>query len=137
MHINTHRIERSSQVGVKITIKVASLQVYAELNDTEPATKIADTLPFEGEVRTWGDEIYFTIPVSAGEENPKEIVDMGDIGYWQPGKAMCIFFGPTPASQGDEIRPASPVSIVGRVSGDPKVFKGVSDGEKIEVALAD
>ncbi|MCP4252701.1 MAG: hypothetical protein GY775_04700, partial [Candidatus Scalindua sp.] len=89
-------------------------------------------LPIENTVNTWGDEIYFTIPVtSALDEAAKEVVEKGDLGYWPTGKAFCIFFGPTPASQGNEIRPASAVNIVGRVEGNADVFKGVRDGENI------
>jgi hypothetical protein len=67
------------------------------------------------------------------DETAKEVVEKGDLGYWPTGKAFCIFFGPTPASQGDEIRPASAVNIVGRVEGNTDVFKGVHDGENIKL----
>jgi len=108
-------------------------EVYAELSDENPETARAiwDALPIEARASTWGDEIYFSIPVEAGAENPKEVVEMGDLGYWPPGSAFCIFFGRTPASRGDEIRPASPVNVVGRISGDPRIFKKVQSGEKV------
>ena len=115
----------------KITITIEDLKVDASLNDSKTAQKIWDALPIEGSVNTWGDEIYFSIPVNAGLENAKAVVSEGDLGYWPPGNAFCIFFGPTPASQGDEIRPASPVNIFGKITGDPKVFKKVSSGAKI------
>ena len=124
-------------MGTKIIIKVSGLEVEAELNDTQTAQKMAEALPFCAEANTWGDEIYFTIPVSAEIEDAKEVVEKGDIGYWTVGKAMCIFFGPTPASKGEEIRPASPVNIVGRVKGDPALFKSVKDGAKIEVVAVE
>ena len=117
----------------KITITTEDLKVYASLNDNKSAQKIWDALPIEGRVNTWGDEIYFSIPVDVGLENAKTVVSEGDLGYWQPGNAFCIFFGLTPASQGNEIRPASPVSIFGKVTGDAKVFKKVSSGAKIIV----
>ena len=115
----------------KITITVGDIKTRAQLNDSKTAQKIWDTLPIEGGVNTWGDEIYFSIPVNAGLENAKAVVSEGDLGYWPPGNAFCIFFGLTPASQGDEIRPASPVNIFGKVIGDPKVFKKVRSGAKI------
>ena len=115
----------------KITIKTEDLKVDAGLNDSETAQKIWDTLPIEGRVNTWGDEIYFSISVNIGVENAEEVVSEGDLGYWPPGSAFCIFFGLTPASQGDEIRPASPVNIFGKIIGDPKVFKKVNSGAKI------
>lgn len=117
----------------KITITVKDVKMSAELNDSETAQKIWKALPIEGSVNTWGDEIYFSIPVNAGLENAKAVVSEGDLGYWPPGNAFCIFFGLTPASQGDEIRPASPVNIFGKVIGDPKAFKKVSSGAKIIV----
>ena len=115
----------------KITIKTEDLKVDAGLNDSNTAQKIWEALPIEGSVNTWGDEIYFSIPVNIGAENAEEVVSEGDLGYWPPGNAFCIFFGPTPASQGDEIRPASTVNIFGKIIGDPKVFKKVSSGAKI------
>ncbi|MGR3175930.1 MAG: cyclophilin-like family protein [Candidatus Scalindua sp.] len=85
-------------------------------------------------MNTWGEEIYFEIPVkSVLDDTAKEVVGKGDLGYWPTGKAFCIFFGPTPASQGDEIRPASAVNIVGRVEGDVEMFKSVRDGTNIKL----
>ncbi len=108
-------------------------EVHAELSDENPETARAiwEALPIEARANTWGDEIYFSIPVEAGAENPREVVEMGDLGYWPPGKAFCIFFGRTPASRGDEIRPASPVNVIGRISEDPRIFKKVRSGEKV------
>jgi len=115
----------------KITITVGDVKMSAELNGSNTAQKIWDILPIEGRVNTWGDEIYFSIPVKVGLENAKAVVSEGDLGYWPPGSAFCIFFGLTPASQGDEIRPASPVNVFGKIIGDSKVFKKVSSGAKI------
>ncbi len=115
----------------KITITTQDLKVEASLNDSNTAQKIWEALPIEGSVNTWGDEIYFSIPVSVELEKAKAVVLEGDLGYWPPGSAFCIFFGLTPASQGDEIRPASPVNIFGKIIGDSKVFKKISSGTKI------
>jgi len=115
----------------KITITIEDLKVDASLNDNKTAQNIWDALPIEGRLNTWGDEIYFSIPVKVGLENAKAVVLEGDLGYWPPGNAFCIFFGLTPASQGDEIRPASAVNVFGKIIGDPKVFKKVSSGAKI------
>ena len=116
----------------------SSGEVQAELTDENPETAKAiwEALPLEARANTWGDEIYFSIPVSIEAENPKAVVDLGDLGYWPPGNAFCIFFGPTPMSRGDEIRPASPVNVFGRVIGDPKVFKAVRGGEKVRLERA-
>lgn len=113
-------------------------EVYAELSEESPRTAQAiwDALPLEARANTWGDEIYFSIPVAVEAESPREVVEIGDLGYWPPGSAFCIFFGPTPASRGGEIRPASPVNVFGRVLGDPRVFKKTRGGERVRVERA-
>ena len=121
----------------KITIRVENIKANAELNDSETAQEIWEALPIESNVNTWGDEIYFSISVKIGLEDAKAVVSEGDLGYWPPGKAFCIFFGPTPMSQGDEIRPASPVNAFGRIMGDSKIFKKVAPGAKIIVEKAE
>jgi uncharacterized protein len=117
----------------KIRIKAGGVEAIAELNDTVTASKIWDALPIQEHGSTWGDEIYFGIPVSCEYENPQEVVELGDIAYWPPGSAFCIFFGRTPASRGMEIRPASSVNVFGKLIGDPKVFKRVADGETVVI----
>lgn len=116
----------------------ATGEVYTELTDENPATAKAiwEGLPIEGRANTWGDEIYFTIPVKIDEADGQEVVQLGDLGYWPPGSAFCIFFGPTPASRGDEIRPASAVNVFGRIEGDPAVFKKVRSGASITIERA-
>jgi len=109
-----------------ISIVIGGETVPAELNDSETASEIAGKLPIETGFSTWGDEIYFSIPVKRGAENPKDVVDMGELGYWPPGNAFCIFYGATPGSTADHIEPASAVNPIGRVTGDPKVFKILS-----------
>jgi hypothetical protein len=120
-----------------IRINAGGVELTAELNDSNTAQKVWDALPIEARASTWGDEIYFSIPVDHEQENGREVVDMGDIGYWPPGNAFCIFFGPTPASIGKEIRPASPVNVFGKLSGDPKVFKKVSSGARVRIEKAE
>ncbi len=121
----------------RIKITAGEVEAFAELNDTDLAETIWGALPIEASASTWGDEIYFEIPVSAGNEVPQETVDMGDLGYWPPGSAMCIFFGPTPMSQGDEIRPASPVTVWGKLEGDPTIFKTVTSATAVKVTKAE
>lgn len=117
-----------------VKIRAGTVEMPAELHDTPTARAIVEALPLNGEVRTWGDEIYFPVPVSAPlDATAKDIVEAGELGYWPTGKAFCIFFGPTPMSQGTEIRPASAVNIVGRVAGDVTAFKGVADGEPVRI----
>ena len=116
-----------------IRIRVGEIELDAELNESETAKAVLEALPFEGGFNTWGDEIYFEIPVQAGPEDPQETVALGDLAYWPPGKAFCIFYGKTPASSGDEIRPASPVNPIGRVLGDVTVLKGAPRAEGIVI----
>ena len=116
----------------KIRILVSNLKGEAELNESKTAQMIWEALPIEAKANLWGEEIYFSIPVKAGQEkDAREIVSSGELGYWPPGTAFCIFFGPTPASRGDEIRAASAVNIIGKVLSDPKGFLKVKDGAKI------
>jgi hypothetical protein len=117
----------------EIKISAGQIEVKAYLNVTNTANKVWDALPITASANTWGDEVYFAIPVQTELENAKELVGLGDIGYWPPGKAMCLFFGKTPISKGNEIRPASAVNLIGKIEGDPKVLKKVKDGETINI----
>jgi len=116
-----------------IRITAGQVVATAELNDSKTATVIWEALPIEAKAETWGDEIYFGIAVRAEADGAKEVVALGDLAFWPPGHAFCIFFGPTPASRGNEIRPASPVNVVGRVNGDATVFKKVRAGTRVTV----
>lgn len=118
----------------RIKITAATVVVDAELNHSQTAQQIWEALPIEARGNTWGDEIYFAIPVKADvEENAQEVVELGELAYWPPGTAFCIFFGPTPMSRGAEIRPASPVNVIGKLIDEPKIFKQVKDGTVIKV----
>ena len=120
----------------KIRITAGSIQAEAKLDGSKTAQAIWEALPLTAKAETWGDEIYFAIPVHLKEESPKEVVELGDLGYWPPGNAFCLFFGPTPASRGQEIRPASPVNVFGRIVGDSKVFKKVRTGTTVSIERA-
>jgi len=118
----------------QIRITAGTVSLLGELNDSPTAAAVQSALPLEATARTWGDEIYFPVPVDRElDHNAAETVDVGDLGYWPSGRAFCIFFGPTPASRGDEIRPASAVNLIGKISGDAKEFKAVSDGELVRI----
>ncbi len=120
-------------MGRRIRIKAGGVEVTAELNKTKTAEAIWEALPIKGKANRWGDEIYFSIPVSLEAENAQEVVTIGDLGYWPPGTAFCLFWGPTPISKGQEIRPASPVNVFGRIIGDASVFRQVASGTEITV----
>ena len=119
-----------------IKISAGGIEVTALLNGSRTADAVWSELPIEARGSTWGDEIYFETPVRAEEDGAREVVEMGDLGFWPPGRALCLFFGPTPASRGDEIRPASPVNVLGRIEGDPTVLRRVRAGERVVVERA-
>jgi len=117
----------------KIRIKAGGIEVTAELNRTKTAEAIWQALPIKGRANRWGEEIYFSIPVGLEAENAQEVVTIGDLGYWPPGTAFCLFFGPTPISKGQEIRPASPVNVFGKIIGNATVLRQVASGTEITV----
>ena len=119
----------------KITVTAGSVLVTATLNDSSTAEALWNALPLEASANTWGDEIYFRITVQADEEDgASDVVDMGALAYWPPGQALCLFFGPTPASRGDEIRAASAVNVIGSIEGDATVLKHVESGARVVVS---
>lgn len=114
-----------------ISIKAGQIEIAAELNETETAQAIWDALPIKARGNRWGDEIYFSIPVTLGEENARAVVDVGDLAYWPSGNGFCIFFGPTPMSSGAEPVPASPCNVFGKIIGDATILKLVPSGAEI------
>jgi hypothetical protein len=128
---NAKSKDRSKQL-MKIKIKIGKLSMDAELNETPTAKKIASALPIKTGFNTWGDEIYFAIPVTTKlDESAKEVVEVGDLGYWPTGKAFCIFFGQTPVSKPGKIMPASAVNMIGKVLGDATQFKKVMNESQV------
>ncbi|MEW6586018.1 MAG: cyclophilin-like fold protein [Nitrospirota bacterium] len=120
---------------IKITIK--DIILYANLLKTKTARAIYDALPIEATPEEWGDEFYFEIPVEMQlDETATTKVKIGDIGYWPPGNALAIFFGPTPISRGPDPVPASEVNLVGKILGDATVLKRVSGAGKIRIEKA-
>ena len=118
----------------KIKIITQNIIVEAELLDRPEVDNFYSALPITGKVNTWGLEIYFSIDHSMDlQESASDVVSLGDIAFWPPGNAFCIFFGPTPASVGNEIRAASEVNLLGKIIGDPLVFKTVNSGSDIKI----
>ena len=119
----------------KITVTAGSVLVTATLNDSSTAEALWNALPLEASANTWGDEIYFRVAVQVDEEDgASDVVNMGALAYWPPGQALCLFFGRTPASRGDEIRAASAVNVIGSVEGDATVLKHVESGARVVVS---
>jgi hypothetical protein len=119
----------------KINIEFSGNIIEAELNDTDTARKIFDVLPIEGTISRWGEEIYFSVPVDGSLEDSTEVLEVGDIAFWPPGNAFCIFFGPTPVSTDEKPRSAGPVTVIGKIldEKDIKTLKLASDGQTINI----
>ena len=122
----------------KITITAGDVTLPAELNDGPTAQQIWESLPIEGQANVWGDEIYFGISVTAEQESDARAeVEVGELGYWPPGNAFCIFFGPTPVSTDERPRAASPVNILGRMLSDATQFRAVRHGTPVQITRAE
>src|SRR3989338_5300490 len=123
---------------MNINIKTGTIELKAQLNNSETAKRIYEKLPIKGTINKWGDEVYFEIPVHVEleEKIAREVVEKGDLGFWPSGDCFCIFFGKTPASRGNEIRPASAVNVFGKILGDISVLKYTKDGENITIKKA-
>ena len=122
----------------KIIITAGDITVDARLNESETAQQICDILPIEGRANVWGEEIYFSIPLTLAQApDAREEMRIGELAYWPQGNAFCIFFGPTPVSTGDAPKAYSPVNVFGSVSGDATVLKAVADGSIVRVTRKD
>src|SRR6056297_908056 len=121
-----------------IRIHAGSVVIRAELNDSETAQEIAQQLPIEALGNWWGDEIYFELPVSfdAAPEARAEF-EVGELGYWPPGQAFCIFFGPTPVSTDATPKMANPGNPIGQTIDDPQMYHQIPPGSLIRVELAE
>ncbi|MCD6368309.1 MAG: hypothetical protein J7L38_00760 [Thermoproteales archaeon] len=119
---------------IKLVFEKAG-EVIVELTNKNPKTveAILAATPFESKAMLWGDEVYFTTPARVGEENSQPTVNLGDVAYWPPGNAICLFFGPTPISGPNGIRPASPVNVIGKVVEGIDILRKVKDSEKVKV----
>ena len=122
---------------VNIRIHNQDFSLRAHIDDSEIGRQIVKALPFHTHARVWGQEIYFGTSLQVElPPNAQADVEVGDLAYWPPGHAFCIFFGPTPDSEGDRPRAAGPVAVFGRLLDDHRPLTFVKDGELLEVSLA-
>jgi hypothetical protein len=113
---------------VRILIEEADVELVAELNESSTAGALWDALPLESATQTWGAEVYFSVPVRSGPEDPQATVTSGAVGYWPPGSAVCLFFGQ---------QPVSPVNLIGVLEGDSNVLEVVRAGQLMRLEAAD
>ncbi|MGO8683601.1 MAG: cyclophilin-like fold protein [Thermoleophilia bacterium] len=109
---------------MRILIKEAGVEMTAELNDSTTTAALWRALPLVSSAQIWGAEVYFSVPLECREEDPQATVALGAVGYWPPGKALCLFFGQ---------QPVSPVSLVGALTGDPSVLHAVHNGHVVRL----
>ena len=118
----------------KLKMTIGGIEITAELFDTPTADAIYQNLPFSSTARTWGEEVYFDTPVtSENEADARDVVEAGELAFWLAGKAIAIGFGPTPVSQGEEIRLAARCNVWGRAVEDVRGLLVVKDGDPITV----
>ncbi len=121
-------------MAMRIRIRWHGGELEATLKDTAGARHLCSVLPVRSEARTWGEEVYFEVPVAAElEEDARQVVPAGTVCFWVEGSSVAIPFGPTPISQGNECRLVSRVNVLGRVEGDPTILRTVRDGDSILV----
>lgn len=110
------------------------MEVFAELLKTPTAEKVWAVLPFKSQAEIWGQEVYFSVPVSAAlEAEAQEVVDPGSVCFWTQGHCLALPYGPTPVSEGSECRLAAPCNIFGKLDSDPQILRGVRAGDGVRV----
>ena len=118
----------------KLKMTIGGIEITAELFDTPTADAIYQNLPFSSTALTWGEEVYFDTPVtSKNEADARDVGEAGELAFWLAGNAIAIGFGPTPVSQGEEIRLAAPCNVWGRAVEDVRELMVVKDGDPITV----
>ena len=121
-----------------IQIAINNVKVEVELLDTPTANAILEAVPFDSTAQTWGEEVYFSVPVSAElEADARDVVEAGEIAFWVEGQCIAIGFGPTPISRGNEIRLAARTNIWGKALTDVTLLSAVQPGEPVQVVSVD
>jgi hypothetical protein len=112
---------------MRVTVEQSGVELAVTLNDSQTAAELLKSLPIESSAQVWGAEVYFTVPVECGPEDPQAKVELGAVGYWPPGSAVCLFFGQ---------QPVSPVNLIGAIEGDPSILETVRDGQLVRLERA-
>jgi hypothetical protein len=123
--------------AIRIRIRWRSGEVSAELEGTASAQALMAALPFESTASTWGEEVYFSTPISPRlEANAQQVVDPGTVCFWVEGRSLALPYGPTPISKGKECRLVAKVNVLGKIVGDARALASVRDGDHIKVERA-
>ena len=121
-------------MDIKITIQWPAGEASASLNNTTSTEALLAVLPVESVAQTWGDEVYFSVPMQTGlEADAMQVVAPGTVGYWTEGQCLAIPFGPTPIAVAGECRLAAAVNLLGQVDGDPRVLASMKPGDPVRV----
>jgi hypothetical protein len=121
---------------VRVRIAWQGGEVTANLRDTPTAKQLLTVLPCEASANTWGDEVYFDVPLRAVlEPDAQQVVEPGTVCFWVQGSSLALPFGPTPASKGDECRLVTRCNVLGKIEGDPRRLKNVKQGVTVRVEL--
>jgi hypothetical protein len=122
----------------KIRISWPKGALTASLEDTPTARALLGALPCESRASTWGEEVYFSLPVKAKlEADARQVVEPGTVCFWVQGSSIALPYGPTPVSQGDECRLVTAVNVLGKIEGDARALASVRDGDRIELEAAE
>jgi len=122
---------------MRVRISWPNDELTAELADTPTTAALSAALPVKGSANTWGDEVYFSVPLSVElEDDAQQVVEPGTVCFWVDGGALALPYGPTPISQGDECRLASACNILGTIDGDPQRLGTISSGDEVRVEPA-
>ncbi|HEX6829024.1 MAG TPA: cyclophilin-like fold protein [Burkholderiales bacterium] len=120
----------------RIRIRWPKGEATASLLDTPTAKKLLGVLPCESSASTWGEEVYFSVPVAAAlEPDARQVVDPGTVCFWVEGRSLALPFGPTPVSKGEECRLVAKVNVLGKLDGDPRVLATAAAGDSVRVEL--
>ena len=127
----------ASTPSTRIRIRCGTIDVVALLDDTPTTRALLHSLPCSSTASTWGEEVYFEVPVQAAlEPDARQVVLPGSVCFWVQGTSLALPFGRTPASHGNECRLVTRVNVLGRIDGDPRVLAGVRDGDRVRVEKA-
>lgn len=123
---------------MKIKIVWKSGEALATLDDTPTSRALATALPIDSRASTWGEEVYFSVPVLVQkEENARQVVDPGTVCFWVEGSALALPYGRTPISEGDECRLAAACNVLGKLEGDPRALETIGDADPIRVTMVE